>query len=91
MYGVDARKIIRLADFGAGLMKAAQQKFRGTEAEYVKSLITAHNRHMDETIDENLRLGGINIQQIQAPINVILYTCYWCHAKYSMFCVCVVL
>jgi hypothetical protein len=64
MYGVDVRKIVRLADFGAGLMKASQQKFRGTEAEHIKSLIAAHSRQMDETIDENFRLGGINIEQI---------------------------
>lgn len=61
MYGVDARKISRLADFGAGLLKAAQHKFRGTEAEHIKTLTAAHNRQMDETIDEDLRLGGSDI------------------------------
>jgi hypothetical protein len=55
MYGVDVRHTTKLADWCPGLLKVVKQKLRGDDADRAKNIVAQHNRHMDETLNEEVR------------------------------------
>jgi hypothetical protein len=60
MYGIDVRRMSKLADWCPGLQKVTLQKLRGADAERVKEIVSRHNRRIEETLDEQIRKGVHN-------------------------------
>jgi len=56
-YGIDVHGIVKLADLCPGLQKVTMQKLRGAAADKIKEVIRAHERRVDETVDEDVRKG----------------------------------
>ena len=57
LYGIDVKKITKLADVTVKLEPVAVKKCKKENSEAVKEMVSQHYRRMDETLCENVRRG----------------------------------